>query len=329
MPTIIPIPLPQFGPNDINATLAEWLKPSGHWVHKGEVIGTAETTKSVFDLESPDAGVFLPLLATGSVVATGAIIAVLTDNQTTQDAVQAWLSEQRTLDAPIPATQGSNIGAPGVRTWTLKAELLAQRHQIDLTLVPSSNERGTEADVQTYLAARTVARLAASPAEGPQNQVTPETADIQDLVDDRYPVQRSQRLLIIGGGNGAVQIIDALAKVSTQHAVGIFDDNATIHGKTIAGVPVWGAIDFERAQDMAAAGEFDAAVISISTSIPVRTRIFEEWKSRGIAFANVIHPSCIIGINTSWGRQCHHGPLPPGGLRHAGQQQLSQRLLQH
>jgi UDP-3-O-[3-hydroxymyristoyl] glucosamine N-acyltransferase len=64
---------------------------------------------------------------------------------------------------------------------------------------------------------------------------------------------------------------------------------------------------------MAAAGEFDAAVISISTNIGVRTRIFEQWKSRGIAFANVIHPSSVIGMNVAWGEGnvvmalCHFG----------------------
>jgi acetyltransferase-like isoleucine patch superfamily enzyme len=95
--------------------------------------------------------------------------------------------------------------------------------------------------------------------------------------------------------------------------VAILDDNAVLHGKQVAGVPILGPIDVERAAGMATAGQFDAAVISISTSIPARARIFEQWKGRGIAFANVIHPSCIVGINVRWGEGnvvmalCHFG----------------------
>jgi sugar O-acyltransferase (sialic acid O-acetyltransferase NeuD family) len=132
-------------------------------------------------------------------------------------------------------------------------------------------------------------------------------------VDDRYGAARAQRILIIGGGNGAVQILDALALLPRQRAVAILDDNGAIHGKRIGGVPVLGAIDLGWAVEMAAAGLFDAAVISISTNIGVRARIFEQWKSRGIAFANVIHPSSVVGMNVAWGEGnvvmafCHFG----------------------
>ena len=314
MPTFTPVYLPQFGPNDLNATIAEWSKPPGQQVKQGEVIGCAETTKSVFDLEAPASGIFWPLLAAGSVADTGALIAALGDEHSTQEAAQAWLNEERGAASAAAAGEAPSAIAQAVRSGTLKAELLAQRHQIDLADVPASGERVTEADVQAYLAARAAAGQAAGQAAGRQTGRTGVMAtEIHDLVDDRYPAKRVQRLLIIGGGNGAVQIIDALAKGSNQRAVGIVDDNSAIHGKTVAGVPVWGAIDVESASDMAAAGRFDAAVISISTSIPVRTRIFAQWKSRGIVFANVIHPSCVIGINSAWGEGnvlmalCHLG----------------------
>jgi sugar O-acyltransferase (sialic acid O-acetyltransferase NeuD family) len=145
----------------------------------------------------------------------------------------------------------------------------------------------------------------------PSHQAT--VVALTDLVDDRFPAARPQRLLIIGGGNGAVQIIDALARLPHQRAVAILDDNAAIHGKTVAGVPVIGAIDLPRALDLAAGGLFDAAVISISTSIPARARIFEAWKGRGIAFANIIHPSSVVGRNVAFGEGnvvmafCHFG----------------------
>ncbi len=110
-----------------------------------------------------------------------------------------------------------------------------------------------------------------------------------------------------------MQILDVLARLPQQRAVAILDDNTALHGKQVAGVPILGAIDLGRAAEMHAAGQFDAAVISISTSIPARAGIFAQWKARGIPFANVVHPSCVVGSNVTWGEGnvvmalCHFG----------------------
>jgi sugar O-acyltransferase (sialic acid O-acetyltransferase NeuD family) len=323
MPNFTPIYLPQSGPNDVTATIAEWSKPPGQWVQKGEVIGSAETTKNVFDLEAPAAGAFWPLTPAGSEAAVGAIIAALASEQIDQAAAFAWLSQQAAAptgntgiksglsSGSVSTTKAASSFPSTLRQATLKAELLAQRHDIDLTHVPASGHKITEADVEAYIAARRTAAPANAPASAPPPNLS--LSLYTDLVDDRFPTNRPQRILIVGGGNGAVQILDALAPMPDKRAVAILDDNAALHGKQVAGVPIVGAIDVERAADLAAAGQFDAAVISISTSISARARVFEQWKSRGIAFANIIHPSCVVGINVSWGEGnvvmalCHFG----------------------
>ena len=310
MSQFTPIYLPQSGPNDVTATIAEWSKQPGQRVQKGEVIGSAETTKSVFDLEASAAGTFWPLAAPGSEAAVGAIIGAIGGEQSSQAEAMGWLTSQshgQIAAASIPATGAADAGvAQSGRTATLKAELLAQRSGIDLAQVPAAGEKITEADVQAYLTARSTL-----PAAQPGLVTSP--PPYADLVDDRFPANRPQRILIIGGGNGAVQIIDALARLPQQRAVAILDDNAALHGKQVAGVPILGAIDLARAAEMHAAGQFDAAVISISTSIPARARFFEQWKGRDIPFANVIHPSCVVGLNVTWGEGnvvmalCHFG----------------------
>ncbi len=291
-----PLCLPQSGPNDVTATLAEWSKAAGQWVNKGEIVASAETTKSVFDIEAPSAGYLYPVARVGADVQVGDVIAVLTAAEASQDTVQSWLNSQSQQPAQNTAATTSGAAKP----WTLKAELLAQRHGLDVARVPAQGDRISEADVQQYIASQA-------------NRPATQPASFSDLVDDRYPRQRQRRLLIIGGGNGAVQIIDALAKDPHQRAAAVVDDNAAIHGKSIAGVPVQGAIDVNWAADQLAAGAFDAAVISISTNIGVRARIFEQWKARGIPFANVVHPSAVVGMNVSWGEGnvvmalCHFG----------------------
>ena len=296
MTQFIAVALPQSGPNDVTATLTEWTKPRGHWVNQGEVVAVAETTKSVFEIEAPGAGYLLDLAPAGAEPAVGEVIAVLTATTASEDEARAWLA------AEVAATRPATAPVPGLGSaWTLKAELLAQRHGIDITHVPAAGDRITEADVQAFVA------VSAHPlTHSPTHSLT-------DLVHDRYPANRVQRILVIGGGNGAVQIIDALAGSRQQQVVAILDDNAALHGKRVAGVPILGAIDVARGVDMLAAGEIDAAVISISTSIPARSRIFAMWKEHGIPFANVIHPSSVVGINVQWGEGnvvmalCHFG----------------------
>ena len=72
-----------------------------------------------------------------------------------------------------------------------------------------------------------------------------------------------------------------LGKTAHQRAVAIVDDNAALHGKRIAGVPILGAIDARRAAELLTAGEIDAAVISISTTSRW-ARIFAEWRAQEI-----------------------------------------------
>jgi sugar O-acyltransferase (sialic acid O-acetyltransferase NeuD family) len=320
MDAYTPLRMPQSGPNDVTAMLAEWTKSPGQWVNKGELIASAETTKSVFDIEAPAAGYLYVVTPVGAEVEVGAIIAVLAPQPATAALIAAWLHEQTAQTAQAVGAVAGTVAGETAKPWTLKAELLAQRHGIDVARVPATGERISEADVQNYLAGGQ-AKPAASPAgsktfanrQAKPVTVATETNAYADLVDDRYPAHRVQKLLIVGGGNGAVQILDALAKTPHQRAVGVVDDNAAIHGKTIAGVPVQGPIDVAWAVDQLAAGVFDAAVISISTNIALRARIFEQWKARGIPFANIIHPSVVVGMNVGWGEGnlvmalCHVG----------------------
>ena len=339
MASFLPIHLPQSGPNDTTATLIEWAKAAGDRVNRGEIVAVAETTKSVFEIEAPQAGYLYPLAESGQAVTVGAVIAVLSETEASDDAARAWLAAQPHLAASsVAVTTSADEVAGAHKPATKKAELLAQRHQIDLAQVPAAGDRITEADVLAVVGgARGEGRGAAASEprplgrEGGDKEIrrqgeeessasTPlhpspqaPTPQLRDLVDDRYPAQRVQRLLIIGGGNGAVQIIDALARIAQQRAVAIMDDNAAIHGKTVAGVPVIGAIEPVRAAELLATGAIDAAVISVSTSIRFRQRIFTTWRAQVIPFANVIHPSAVVGMNVAMGEGnvvmafCHFG----------------------
>src|SRR5687767_13634417 len=268
--------------NDDSGTIVEWLHKTSEEVNKGEILCIVETTKSIFEIESPSSGYFFPLHSVGEAVEVGVTIGAITDVQVTQDEVIRLLEkeEQTQEDAVlIPASDES--------TLTLKAQLLAKRLGIDPTELAQDGKKITEEDVRKYAENRNTSLH----SDRPQ----------MDTVRDRYPEGKIQRILIIGGGDGAVQLLDVLAKTPEQQAVAILDDNPELRGKKVNGVPVTGGIDMDRIVELYERGEFDAAVISISTIIKLRAEIFEKLKGRGIPFANIIHPSVVKGFNVKMG----------------------------
>ena len=282
MVNILPVKMPRVGANDDTGTIVEWLHTTGEQVNKGEILCVVETMKSIFEIESPSSGYFFPLCSVGEAVEVGVTIGAVTDGQVTQDEVQNLLAKNEpTLENAdlVPVTGGA--------TLTLKAQIMAKRFGIDPAELAQSGQKITEEEVRRYAENRNM-----SPHSN-RTQI--------DTVRDRYPEGKIQRILILGGGDGAVQVLDVLAKTPGQQAVAILDDNADLQGKKVNGVSVTGSIDIERIVGLYEGSEFDAAVISISTLINLRAQIFEKLKGRGIPFANVIHPSVVRGINVKLG----------------------------
>jgi sugar O-acyltransferase (sialic acid O-acetyltransferase NeuD family) len=292
--TRVILPLPRIGSNEDEATVIEWTKSESEHVCAGEVVCTAETTKSLFDVEAAAEGYLFILAQGGASVAVGQPLAVISSDPTdTHEAIAAWLAAVASPSVPLSGTAAE-------RTRTRKAELLARRHGIDLNLVPSNDGKISESDVLAYLERRGNPPALSAPQRG-------------DVVDGTYRNGRVERLVIIGGGDGAVQVLDAIFKSGRQRAVAILDDNPGLHGRTIMGVPVVGSIREDLVAGMRERDELDSAVISISTLIPLRRRVFEQLTARGIPFTNVIHPTACIGMNVSIGRGnvilgfCHIG----------------------
>jgi sugar O-acyltransferase (sialic acid O-acetyltransferase NeuD family) len=274
MTHLIPIRLPQINVNDESAQIIEWIKTNGERIEYNEAICVVETTKSVVEIPSPAEGYLTIVLPKDERAETGQIIAAVSSAPITQEELAGWLTTQSTERT-------------AEKKWTTKAEILAKRHGVDLDKIGAGKERITEADVRNYL-------------QSSERQSRPEPLE-NDLMDGRYPSGRSQRLLILGGGNGAIQIADAVFKIPGQRMAAILDDNSSLHGKHIAGIPITGPVDKNMALAMYHAGAFDAAVISVSTSTDFRARVYEEWTQAGIPFANIVHPTVDLGANVAIG----------------------------
>jgi sugar O-acyltransferase (sialic acid O-acetyltransferase NeuD family) len=280
MVKILPVKMPKVSANDDTGTIVEWLHTTREEVNKGEILCVVETMKSVFEIEAPAGGFFFPLCDVGEMVEVGINIGAIADMPVAQDEVIRLLEEEQNKE------NATLIPITGEPTLTIKAQLMAKRLGIDPAELGHNGKKITEEDVRKFAETKNT-------HQHPNHQM--------DLVRDQYPEEKTQRILILGGGDGAVQVLDVLAKTPGQQAVAILDDNSDLRGKKVNGVPVAGGIDIERIIDLYEQGEFDAAVISISTIIKVRAGLFEKLKGKGIPFANVIHPSVVKGMNVKMG----------------------------
>ena len=74
---IAEIKVPQFGVNEITATIIEWKIENNSHVDSGDLIGELETTKSVFEIEATKSGYFKAFVEKNSEVEVNQLIALI------------------------------------------------------------------------------------------------------------------------------------------------------------------------------------------------------------------------------------------------------------
>lgn len=258
--------LPAINANDSVAKLVEWLVEDRREVAKGEAIAVVETTKAAIEIEAPLAGYCARLHEEGTKLPEGSIVAIILE--TADEPVESYL---KLIHAAKPES---------THKWTKKAELMAKKLGVDIAgLAEELGRPVKESDVMSYR----------NPGE-----------IIQDLLDDQYPQTRQERVLLIGGGGGGgILALDAIAGSRRQRAIGILDNNRTLQGKTVMGVPILGPNSM--AGGLWAEDFFDAAIIIVTASIEQRQALFNEMKTYGIKMTNVIDPMAKIRTHCSLG----------------------------
>lgn len=121
-------------------------------------------------------------------------------------------------------------------------------------------------------------------------------------------------VIILGAGGHAKVLIDALL-ASSVVIVGIVDQDLTLKGETILGVPIIG-------DDEIVCGFHPTQVKLInglgSIGLPAkRQQIFERFKGLGYSFATVVHPSAVVatGVDLGEGAQIMAGAVIQPGSR--------------
>jgi acetyltransferase-like isoleucine patch superfamily enzyme len=281
---VISIQIPTTDVNSETALVLRWYAADRATVREGEPVVEVETSKAILDVEAPSGGVLRHEHGEGQSVKIEQALGQVFDSL---EALETFERERREAAAAAPAAeQSGRITAPARRR--------AQELGIEIGLVADRTEG--------LVTSRHVDEFASETGIGGPAVELPEPLEAPAGV---------RRLLLIGAGLGATQVIDILSHDERAMAVAVADDQPARHGEIVAGVPVIGGLDHA----VKAFGErrFDAAVIAISTSVPARTRLRRRCEEAGIPLANVIDPTARIATGVTMGTGnvicafCHFG----------------------
>jgi sugar O-acyltransferase (sialic acid O-acetyltransferase NeuD family) len=264
--------VPMISVNDEEINLISWLKLKGNYVKRGEIICELESSKATFEVEAEEEGYLFPLINENERAKIGDPLAIISPEKDVD--IDKILKEiyKKTEELDVKAS----------KKWTKKAEILAKKYGVNIEDIPAIGVI-QEADVINYI----------------KRGSSKKKEEIEDLVRDVYPGNIKEKVLILGGGRGCVQVLDAILRSERQEVVGILDDNESLHGKKILGIKILGPISL--VYELKDKGIFDKLVISFSNDIEKRAETYENLKKQGFCFANVIDRTVQIHSNVEIG----------------------------
>lgn len=269
---ILKVKAHQQNPNDEKFILVEWTVNSREKVVKNQILGNGETTKAIFDLESEGSGYFYPMVEEGEEVDFNTVLYIIAENEIKDISVEIKKIKSE-------AEKKEKTDDRKESRYTKKAEIIANKHGINIKDVKGVGKI-QESDVLKHL-------------ENVKNKKVIKSS--VDLIDDVFQTNAQKRIIIIGGGRGAVQIIDVINRLPNMRPVGILDSNSDLMNNTIMGVKIIGVLD--SIVGLNSEHIFDEAIIAFSNDIDARTKVFNDLKEKGIKFANIIDPMVSIHSN--------------------------------
>jgi acetyltransferase-like isoleucine patch superfamily enzyme len=276
-----PIIVPTTDVNSETAIVTAWNVHDRSPVEAGDIVAEVETSKSVLDVVAPEAGYLLRCAEEGEEIVLVRPLAYLFPSPEALDEHAAHLAE---------TTAAASASADGVRA-TAPARRRAAELGIDVASLT----------VRDLVTVKMVEAAAGGQPAGPARELPPPLGAPSDV----------ERIVVIGAGLGSTQVIDILAAGGSKKPVAIVDDDRDRWAAQVGGVPVVGGT--QQLREHYAENHFDSAVVSISTSVPARTRFRELCGELGIPLANAIDPTARITAEVQLGAGnvvcafCHFG----------------------
>jgi 2-oxoglutarate dehydrogenase E2 component (dihydrolipoamide succinyltransferase) len=109
------IKVPTVGESINEVTLVKWMKKSGDWVVRDEIIAELESEKATFEINAEQAGLLQVIAAEGAVLHIGDLVCTID-------------TEAAKPEIPAPQESGSETAAPVVSKVPVPAEILPAMH---------------------------------------------------------------------------------------------------------------------------------------------------------------------------------------------------------
>ena len=255
--------------SDEEMAVNDYLVADGQQVRSGEAVAEIEGAKSVVEVEAPEAGFFYAMAAVGDRLEIGAPLGFLSPTQLDSPPTAGDMPRDERAESPEAASAQHRDGLPA----TDSAIALAAELGVDVTAI-------TGVELITSDVVRQVHGSSASAA--PQSLPS-----------------RMTRIVILGGGNGAIQVREAALSNSNLAIVGVLDDRN--NSLEPLGVPTLGPLDQDVALRLYQAGSFDGVVLSISSRMDLRAQWREFCASNGIPMVSVVHQRAFIAPSAQIG----------------------------
>jgi acetyltransferase-like isoleucine patch superfamily enzyme len=262
----------QFNVSDQEYLLVELFVEKSSNVNKGDILFALESSKSVIEIESEYSGYFYISRNIGENISVGQILYIISEHPLDNNSLDLIFKENK----PKESINGNR---QTLKTITLKASKLIEKNNLDVNIF--EEEVITEKLVLNYL--------------------NKNLASVSNLDNNISNFNKIKKIAFIGAGQGLIQALDIVYSLGNLIPTAIYDDTDEKQGSIIFNIPILGKVNISQIVDDYKSKKFDMIVITVSTSIDFRSSIFEQLIELGVEFANLIHPSCNIGFNTTLG----------------------------
>ena len=263
------IVIPKESIADDSVLLLKWYKENGAKVKKGDNIANCETSKAVFDIESPTDGYLFYQYKVGDEIPVGNLLAIIS-NKSSFSFDTYNLSKEEENQIPKEKVKFSKIALQLIEKNDLRKEMFYHLNMV------------TKEDVLNYL-----------------NQFIGDKNKIYNKSNTLKP--NSQKIVILGGGGHSKMCIDIINQMKTYEIIGIISSDIKIGSKVI-GIPV---IAKDRDEDLKQLYNRGVRLIvngvGADIHLSIREKIYKRLKENGFYIPNIIHPKASVEPSVSMG----------------------------
>ncbi|MBL0357105.1 MAG: 2-oxoglutarate dehydrogenase complex dihydrolipoyllysine-residue succinyltransferase [Chitinophagaceae bacterium] len=137
---VIEIKVPTVGESITEVTLVKWIKKTGDWVERDEVIAELESEKATFEINAEQAGALTTLAVEGDNINIGDIVCSIdTDVPKPETAQATTVTAPVVIHAPAVTKEPTKTTEPDVKATPVAAAMIADRKVDPKTIVPTGS----------------------------------------------------------------------------------------------------------------------------------------------------------------------------------------------